>query len=87
MAKIKVYAYDDGMTEDGAVEYDGPTYYAVVPERYLGDHDFCGTGYMGVCAFDCGRSIVMLATAPDGVFNEKEEEEAIQILASFKIED
>ena len=87
VAKIKVYAYDDGMTEDGAVEYDGPTYYAVVPERYLGDHDFCGTGYMGVCAFDCGRSIVMLATAPDGVFNEKEEEEAIQILASFKIED
>lgn len=87
VAKIKVYAYDDGMTEDGAVEYDGAAYYAVVPERYLGDQDFCGTGYMGVCAFDCGRSIVMLATAPDGVFEEKEEDEVIQILSSFQVKE
>ena len=87
VAKIKVYAYDDGMTEDGTVIYDGATYYAVVPERYLGDQDFCGTGYMGVCAFDCGRSIVMLAAAPDGVFEEKEEDEVIQILSSFQVKE
>lgn len=85
MAKLKVYAYDDGMTEEGEIEYDGPTYYAVVPESYLGDDGFCGTGYWAVCSSEYVKPMVVLAQSPDGCFSADEEKEVIHILSSFKI--
>ena len=32
VAKIKVIAIEDGLSDEGEQEFDGPTYYAVVPE-------------------------------------------------------
>lgn len=85
VAKIKVYAYEDGLSEDGEVEYDGPTYYAVVPESYLGEEGFCGTGYWSVCSFEYVRPMVILATSPDGTFTSEEEADVIKILSSFRV--
>lgn len=85
VAKLKVYAYEDGMSGDGEVQYDGATYYAVIPESYLGDDGFCGTGYWAVCASEYVRPMVVLADSPDGTFTVDEEFEVIQILKSFRI--
>lgn len=85
VAKIKVFAYDDGLTEEGEIEYDGPTYYAVVPESYIGDDYFMSSGYYSVCSWEYTRPIVMLADAPDGKFTENEEKEVIEILSSFRL--
>lgn len=85
VAKIKVYAYEDGLSEDGEVEYDGPTYYAVVPESYLGEEGFTGTGYWSVCSFEYVRPTVLLAISPDGNFTSEEEKDVIKILSSFRV--
>lgn len=85
VAKLKVYAYEDGMTGESETEYDGPAYYAVVPESYLGDDGFCGTGYWALCASEYVKPMVILAESPDGCFSAEEEEEVIQILSSFRI--
>ena len=85
VAKLKVYAYEDGMSEDGEVQYDGSTYYAVIPESYLGDDGFCGTGYWAICASEYVKPMVVLAESPDGTFTADEESEVIQILKSFRI--
>ncbi|MEE1306074.1 MAG: hypothetical protein U0K68_13165 [Agathobacter sp.] len=85
VAKLKVYSYDDGMTEDGEIEYNGPTYYAIIPESYLGDNVFCGMGYWDLCSFDYVKPMVVLADSPDGKYSEEEEKQVIQILASFRL--
>lgn len=85
VAKIKVYAYDDGQTEEGEIEFDGPTFYTIIPESYLGDASFCGTGYWAVCSWEYARLVAVIAEAPQGGFTQEEEEEVIQILSSFKI--
>lgn len=84
VAKLKVYAQDDGMTEGGAAEYDGPTYYAVVPESYLGDDEFFGMGYLSMCSSEYVKPMVIIAESPDGRFSAAEEKEIIQILSSFR---
>lgn len=85
VAKLKVYACEDGMSEDGEVQYDGSTYYAVIPESYLGDDGFCGTGYWAICASEYVKPMVVLAESPHGTFTADEESEVIQILKSFRI--
>ena len=79
VAKIKVYA-------ENGTEYDGDTFYAVVPESYLGDDEFCGTGYWAMCSFTYQRYMLILAEAPDGVFTSEEEAEVIQTLSSLRVE-
>lgn len=85
VAKLKVYSYEDGMTEDGEIEFDGPAYYAIIPESYLGDNVFCGMGYWDLCSFDYVKPMVVLADSPDGKYSEEEEKQVIQILASFRL--
>ena len=79
VAKIKVYA-------ENGTEYDGDTFYAVVPESYLGDDEFCGTGYWAMCSFTYQRYMLILAEAPDGLFTSEEEAEVIQTLSSLRVE-
>lgn len=82
VAKVKVYAYDDGLTEEGEIEFDGSTYYAVIPESYLGDDSFCIV--YPACAWEYVRPIYVVAKAPAGEFTAEEEKEVISILSSFR---
>lgn len=84
VAKIKVYAYEDGASDEGMIEYDGPTYYAVIPESYLGEDMFKGPGYWSICSWEYPSPVVMIAISPDGTFTAEEEKEVIQILSSFR---
>lgn len=82
VAKIKVFAYDDGLTEEGKIEFDGPTYYTVIPESYLGDDLF--SMVYPACAWEYIKPIYVVAEAPAGEFTAEEEEEVIAILSSFR---
>lgn len=84
VAEIKVYAYENGETDDGQVYIDGETYYAVVPESYIGETLFKGLGYYAACSWDYPRSHLFIAEAPKGKFTDKEKEEVIMILSSFR---
>ncbi len=81
VAKIKVYAYDDESTGGLQIEVDGGTYYAVIPESYLGDSTF--KYVYPACAWEYIKPIFVVAKAPDGEFTAEEEEEVIAILSSF----
>lgn len=88
VAKIKVYAYENCESEDvgGEVECDGPTYYALVPESYLGEVLFKLTKCLEACSwqYGSGREVSIIAEAPEGGFTPEEEEEVIRILSTFK---
>lgn len=81
VAKIKVYAYDDESTGGLQIEVDGGTYYAVIPESYLGDSTFKLVD--PACAWEYIKPIFVVAKAPAGEFTAEEEEEVIAILSSF----
>lgn len=85
VAKLNIYAYEDGMSDEGEIAFDGPSYYAVVPESYLGDNQFRGMGYWPLCASEYVKPMVILAESPDGSFSMNEEEEVIKILSSFRV--
>jgi len=85
VAKVKVFAYEDGLTGESESNYDGPTYYAIVPESYLGDDYFSSSGYYSVCSWKYVRPMVVLVNSPDGKFTEDEEKEVIEILSSFRL--
>ena len=88
VAKIKVIAIEDGLSDEGEQEFDGPTYYAVVPESYLGKTTFKGGG--GVyeeCSWNYyGGTYAVVAEAEDGKFTESEENDIIKFLSTFRQE-
>ena len=88
VAKIKVIAIEDGLSDEGEQEFDGPTYYAVVPESYLGETTFKGGG--GVyeeCSWNYyGGTYAVVAEAEDGKFTESEENDIIKFLSTFRQE-
>lgn len=88
VAKIKVYAIDDGLSDEGEQEFDGPTYYAVIPEDYLGETTFKGAG--GIyeeCSWNYyGGTYAVVAEAESGKFSETEEKEIIKFLSTFRQE-
>lgn len=84
VAKVSVYAYEDGSKTEGLCEWDGPVFYAVLPESYLGDSSYCGMGYYPLCAWGDSISTVVIAEADDGKFNATSEKEVVQILASYR---
>lgn len=88
VAKIKVIAIEDGLSDEGEQEFDGPTYYAVVPESYLGKTTFKGGG--GVyeeCSWNYyGGTFAVVAEAEDGKFTESEENDIIKFLSTFRQE-
>ena len=88
VAKIKVIAIEDGLSDEGEQEFDGPTYYAVVPESYLGKTTFKGGG--GVyeeCSWNYyGGTYAVAAEAESGKFTESEENDVIKFLSTFRQE-
>lgn len=62
------------------------TYYAVLPESSFGIHDsVCGlSGFYEEFSFQYPNSYAFIAEAPDGTFTAEEEQEVIEILASFR---
>ncbi|MGN0342903.1 MAG: hypothetical protein ACI4DO_08925 [Roseburia sp.] len=83
VAKIQKVVSLNGETGEGELSA-GYTCYAVIPESYLGENQYCGTGYWSICSWEYVRPMVVIAEAPQGEFTSQEEEEVIQILSSFK---
>ena len=67
-------------------EIDGGSFYAVVPESYLGEREYVKqVGDIDEFSFDYPRPHAFIAESPDGKFTEKEEKEVIEILKSFRV--
>lgn len=85
VAKITEYANEDGLKGDGIKKVNGAIFYAVVPESYIGETQFKGTGYWAVLSWKYATSsYAVIATFPDGKPLMHEEQEVIAILSSFK---
>ena len=62
------------------------TLFAVIPTSRLGEIEFAGqAGDVDEFSFDYSTPVAFIAEAPDGTFTEKEEEQVIRILKSFKV--
>lgn len=86
VAKVKVIGelYMDKDSDYTAI--DGETFYAVVPESYLGEYEFVKqVGNIDAFTFEYPRPYAFIAESPDGTFTKREEKEVIEILKSFKI--
>lgn len=83
VVKLEEYAQMDGLSGEEN-DVDGIVVYAVVPESYLGEVSFKGSGFWGVLAWDYPSPRVMLVTSPDGSFTYEEEQEIIHILSTFR---
>lgn len=84
VAKITEYAMEDGETGESS-EYDGGSYYALLPESSLGDNDYVGMGYWEMSSWDYVKSIVLMAESESGEFTAEEEKEVVYMLASFAV--
>ena len=63
----------------------GATFYALVPESYLGTREFVGqAGNVDEFSFKYPTPYAFIAESPDGTFNAEEESDVIEILKSFK---
>lgn len=86
VAKVKAKATMDMQLDSDYTEIDGGTFYAVVPESYLGEHEYVKqVGDIDEFSFDYPRPHAFIAESPDGKFTEKEEKEVIEILKSFRV--
>ncbi|MDD3138206.1 MAG: hypothetical protein PHX08_04450 [Lachnospiraceae bacterium] len=77
------------MDEDSDfIETDGRVFYALMPESYIGAHDWVRgiQGYYDEFSFDYPSPYALFAESPDGQFTDKEEKEIIAILGSFRDE-
>lgn len=71
--------------DDDYVPVDS-TLFAVIPTSRLGEIEFAGqAGDVDEFSFDYPTPVAFIAEAPDGTFTEKEEEQVIRILKSFKV--
>ena len=86
VAKVKCKAKLHVETDSDYTEVDGETFYAVIPESYLGEREFVKqAGDIDELSFDYPRPHAFIAESPDGKFTEKEEKEVIEILKSFRV--
>ncbi|MBE5942102.1 MAG: hypothetical protein E7264_06155 [Lachnospiraceae bacterium] len=88
VAKIKDTGYLFMDTDTDFHDEDGSTYYAVVPETYVGDEVSTRPCADYLKAYDCmffeyTGTYAFFAEAPDGKFSSQEEKEVIEILSSF----
>ncbi len=88
VAKIKDTGYLFMDTDTDFHDEDGFTYYAVVPETYVGDEVSTRPCADYLKAYDCmffeyTGTYAFFAEAPDGKFSSQEEKEVIEILSSF----
>ena len=71
--------------DDDYVPVDS-TLFAVIPTSRLGEIEFAGQAEdVDEFSFDYPTPVAFIAEAPDGTFTEKEEEQVIRILKSFKV--
>lgn len=64
---------------------DGETFYAVVPESYLGEREFVSqAGNIDEFSFEYPTPYAFIAESSNGKFTEQDEREVIEILKSFK---
>lgn len=86
VAKVKVIGE---LSMDGESDYtsvDGETFYAVVPESYLGEREFAKqVGNVDAFSFEYPTPYAFIAESPDGTFTEREEREVGEILQSFQV--
>ena len=86
VAKVKAKATMDRKWDSDFTEIDGGSFYAVVPESYLGEREYVKqVGDIDEFSFDYPRPHAFIAESPDGKFTEKEEKEVIEILKSFRV--
>lgn len=63
---------------------DDITFYAVVPESYIGEREFVGqAGYIDEFSFEYPSPYAFIAESPNGGFTQKEEKQVVEILESF----
>lgn len=84
VAKVKIIGELWMDTDSDYQEVDGATFFAVVPETYIGEREFVGqAGNIDEFSFDYPSPYAFIAEAPDGKFTEKEEKQVVEILKSF----
>ena len=84
MAKIEVNeSLSIGLDSDYQ-KIDDITFYAVVPESYIGEREFVGqAGYIDEFSFEYPSPYAFIAESPNGGFTQKEEKQVVEILESF----
>ena len=64
---------------------DGAVCYGVFPKSYEGTHYATGpSGFLEEFMVEYGEYFSFIASAPDGTFTEKETEDVIEILSTFR---
>jgi len=85
VAKVHITATMMGGIDNDWVPTDG-TFYAVVPESYVGEIEFGGvSGMLEAVSFKYPQAYAFIAESPDGTFTAKQEKEVVKILKSFKV--
>ena len=85
VAKVHITATMMGGIDNDWVPADG-TFYAVVPESYVGEIEFGGvSGMLEAVSFKYPQAYAFIAESPDGTFTAKQEKEVVKILKSFKV--
>lgn len=65
---------------------DGETFYAVVPESYLGEREFVSqAGNIDEFSFEYPTPYAFIAESSNGKFTEQDEREVVEILKSFRV--
>lgn len=87
VAKVHIIGELDMKRDSDFTPVDsGATFYAVVPESYLGIREFVGqAGNVDEFSFDYPTPYAFIAEAPDGTFTAGEERDVVKILKSFKV--
>ena len=88
VAKIKVTGTLDMDTDTDYTPTDaeGRCFYALLPESYIGVHDYVMglSGFYEEFSFKYPAPYAFIAESPDGLFTDEEEREVIAILAGFR---
>lgn len=86
VAKVKIIG-ELSMDEDSDfTAVDGETFFAIVPESYLGEHEFVKqVGNIDEFSFEYPTPYAFIAESEDGTFTQQEEREVVEILKSFRV--
>lgn len=84
VAKVEIVGELWMDTDSDYKEVDGATFYAIVPETYIGEREFVGqVGNIDEFSFEYPSPYAFIAESPNGEFTQKEEKQVVEILESF----
>ena len=84
VAKVEIVGELWMDTDSDYKEVDGATFYAIVPETYIGEREFVGqVGHIDEFSFEYPSPYAFIAESPNGEFTQKEEKQVVEILESF----